>query len=204
MRDLIGGDWGIGYFKYHACSYCDDVLAETADVAVGDAWLPHYVNDSRGANVVVVRNRELQAITEMAIKRGHLAFDSVSADLAMLSQQAGLRDRRSGLAYRLHKATQAGQWVPTKRVSPNSYRLDPWFRTQQDLRDKLSAKSHVAFDQALVKGSVHAYERELEPELSTYYAHLKRPSELLRRVLKMVVISVRQKLNLSIERSFGR
>jgi len=37
---LYGMDWGMGFFKYSACEFCDDVLAETADATVGDAWLP--------------------------------------------------------------------------------------------------------------------------------------------------------------------
>lgn len=41
---------------YKACDFCDDVFAETADIALGDAWLPEYVQDGNGTNVVVTRN----------------------------------------------------------------------------------------------------------------------------------------------------
>ena len=204
MGDLIGGDWGVGYFKYKACSFCDDVLAETADIAVGDAWLPQYVKDSMGANVVVVRDPKLKSITEEAIKRGDLVFDKVSADVVMHSQAAGLRDRRSGLAYRLYKTDKAGQWAPKKRVASKPYLLDRWFRKQQDLRNSLSSESHAAFERALAQGSVTAFKDELEPALSQYYAHLKRPTELIRRVLKKAVFALSHKLNFSIERTYER
>ena len=36
-----------------ACEFCDDVVGETADMSVGDAWLPGYVSDWRGTSVVV-------------------------------------------------------------------------------------------------------------------------------------------------------
>ena len=42
MAGLVGRDWGQGMMKYPACDFCDDVLAECADVAVGDAWLPSW------------------------------------------------------------------------------------------------------------------------------------------------------------------
>jgi coenzyme F420-reducing hydrogenase beta subunit len=56
VQDMYGYDWGLGFFKYKACDYCDDVVAETADVTVGDAWLPQYIKDSQGTNVIVVRH----------------------------------------------------------------------------------------------------------------------------------------------------
>jgi coenzyme F420-reducing hydrogenase beta subunit len=39
---LADGDWGAGFFQNPACDACDDVVAETADVSFGDAWVePH-------------------------------------------------------------------------------------------------------------------------------------------------------------------
>ncbi|MGC9322644.1 MAG: Coenzyme F420 hydrogenase/dehydrogenase, beta subunit C-terminal domain, partial [Kosmotogaceae bacterium] len=62
--DFYGYNWGYGFFKYKACDYCDDVVSETADVSVGDAWLPEYVNDSGGTNVVIVRNPVIKKIID--------------------------------------------------------------------------------------------------------------------------------------------
>lgn len=61
-NQLFGADWGAGAFKYKACDFCDDVFAETADVALGDAWLPEYVQDSYGTNVVVTRNQDIRQL----------------------------------------------------------------------------------------------------------------------------------------------
>jgi coenzyme F420-reducing hydrogenase beta subunit len=36
---LADGDWGAGFFQNPACDMCDDVVAETADIAFGDAWV---------------------------------------------------------------------------------------------------------------------------------------------------------------------
>jgi coenzyme F420-reducing hydrogenase beta subunit len=44
--------WGAGFFQNSACNYCDDVVAETSDIAFGDAWVEPYSSDGRGTNVV--------------------------------------------------------------------------------------------------------------------------------------------------------
>ena len=48
VNELYGSNWGWGVFKYKACDFCDDVLAETADLTIGDAWLPRYMDDHEG------------------------------------------------------------------------------------------------------------------------------------------------------------
>lgn len=42
-NQLFGADWGAGAFRfrYKACDFCDDVFTETADVVLGNAWLPN-------------------------------------------------------------------------------------------------------------------------------------------------------------------
>jgi len=39
-ESIYGLNWGYGLFKYKACDFCDDVMGETADITIGDAWLP--------------------------------------------------------------------------------------------------------------------------------------------------------------------
>src|SRR5690606_38702641 len=42
------GDWGAGFLQNPACDFCDDVVAETADIAFGDAWVEPYASDGPG------------------------------------------------------------------------------------------------------------------------------------------------------------
>ncbi|MCA1652842.1 MAG: Coenzyme F420 hydrogenase/dehydrogenase, beta subunit C-terminal domain [Sphingomonadales bacterium] len=98
---LADGDWGAGFFQNSACNACDDVVAETADIAFGDAWVEPYSSDGRGTNVVVVRSREMHELVEEAIAAGKLALQPVDAAFVEQTQAAGLRQRREGLAYRL-------------------------------------------------------------------------------------------------------
>jgi coenzyme F420-reducing hydrogenase beta subunit len=115
---LADGDWGAGFFQNPACNWCDDVVAETADIAFGDAWVEPYSSDGRGTNVVVVRSKELKQMMEGARADGRLCLESVDGDFIVRTQAAGLRHRRDGLAYRL--TWRKGRVAPRKRVAPSA------------------------------------------------------------------------------------
>ena len=69
---LADGDWGAGFFQNPACNWCDDVVAETADISFGDAWVEPYSSDGRGTNVVIVRTREMHDLIEGARAEGRV------------------------------------------------------------------------------------------------------------------------------------
>jgi coenzyme F420 hydrogenase subunit beta len=162
-EDFFGGNWGHGFFKYEACDYCDDVVGETADVTVGDAWLPQYVDDSGGTNVVVARTPEMAALIEAGIADGRLSLEPISADAVAESQDAGLRHRREGLSYRLLLKDRAGRWRPRKRVPAREDHLEPRQRRIYAWRIRLARESHRAFARALAKRDVSVFEREMTP-----------------------------------------
>ncbi len=114
---LAEGDWGSGFFQNRACNFCDDVVAETADISFGDAWVEPYTQDGRGTNVVLVRSPLLHELVASAIAQRRLALAPVDADFVRRTQAAGLRQRREGLAYRL-TWPRHGRLVPRKRVAP--------------------------------------------------------------------------------------
>ena len=122
-RETPGTNWGLGFFKYEACDYCDDIFAETADIAVGDAWLKDYTNDSQGNSVVVVRHSTIGNIIQEGIESGHLKLDSLTQDEALASQGGGFRHRRTGLGDRLYLKQKRAYWVPNKRVDIGSVKI---------------------------------------------------------------------------------
>jgi coenzyme F420-reducing hydrogenase beta subunit len=138
---LAGGDWGAGFFQHPACDFCDDVVAETADISFGDAWVEPYSADGRGANVAVIRSQVLLGLVEKGRAEGRLRLDEVDADFVARTQAAGLRHRREGLAYRL--ALRRRAMTPRKRVAPS---------TDLPLRRKLiyRARRRIARDSARV------------------------------------------------------
>jgi coenzyme F420-reducing hydrogenase beta subunit len=115
---LADGDWGAGFFQNPACDWCDDVVAETADISFGDAWVEPYSSDGRGTNVVIVRTKQLKQMIERARTDGRLQLEPVDADFIVRTQAAGLRHRRDGLAFRL--SWRRSGIVPRKRVTPSS------------------------------------------------------------------------------------
>src|SRR5690606_7180320 len=99
---LADGDWGSGYFQNPACNFCDDVVAETADISFGDAWVEPYSSDGRGTNVVIVRTAHLNELLKGAVHEGRLDLHEVDARFVEETQAAGFRQRREGLSYRLN------------------------------------------------------------------------------------------------------
>jgi coenzyme F420-reducing hydrogenase beta subunit len=115
-KETAGTNWGLGFFKYEACDYCDDIFSETADIAVGDAWLKDYTNDALGNSVVVVRNEIIDTILKEGIMNEGLVFDELTPEEALMSQGGGFRHRRTGLGDRLYLKQKRTTWVPKKRV----------------------------------------------------------------------------------------
>lgn len=116
--NLVDGDWGAGFFMNSACNFCDDVVAETADLSFGDAWIEPFSSDGRGTNVVVVRSKFMENLIRSAIVQGRLALTEVDDAFVVQTQAAGFRHRREGLAYRLTWARS--RHLVRKRVSPSS------------------------------------------------------------------------------------
>lgn len=140
---LVDGDWGAGFFQNSACNYCDDVVAETADISFGDAWLEPYSSDGRGTNVVIIRSPELLEIARAGVEQGRLALSEVGEDFVVATQAAGFRQRREGLSFRLawpRLGTRA-----RKRVDPRWRGLSARRMIIYAMRATLSAWSHRIF-----------------------------------------------------------
>lgn len=187
MSEIIGGDWGLGFFKLKACDFCDDVFAETADIVVGDAWLPRYEKDSEGTNIVVVRNARLSQMIQHGIAAGDLELERLSVEDACASQHSGLMHRREGLSWRLAEAHKLGTgYVPRKRVAPGSVEVSRRrariYRMREQLRDKYVA----AFEKAIAKGQIAVFFREMQPLIKKYSALYSPWYRRIGRVLKRI------------------
>lgn len=183
MRSLYGGNWGHGFFKYKSCDFCDDVLAETADVTIGDAWLPEYIKDSGGTNIIIVRNKNINYILQRASEKKQIKLINLSVDDVIKSQDAGLRHRREGLAYRLKREKETGRWVPTKRITP-AITINKRNQEVQDLRKEIAKSSHVFFEEAIEKQDFNYFILKMEPLLNKYQ-RLYKLSLLVRIISKI-------------------
>ncbi|RYQ71059.1 Coenzyme F420 hydrogenase/dehydrogenase, beta subunit C-terminal domain [Bifidobacterium pseudolongum] len=164
--DLSTTNWGLGYFKYNACDYCDDVLAETADMTFGDAWLPQYVADAGGCNVIVIRNRELLDLLNQ--HRNELVLHDSNSEEVYQSQSAGFRHRRQGLAYRLYVHEQRGEWTPTKRVKASLDGISDRRQQVYAMRTVLKNQSFVAFRKAESANDFSLFVNWMKPFVKRY------------------------------------
>lgn len=145
---LADGDWGAGFYMNSACNFCDDVVAETADISFGDAWVEPYSSDGRGTNVVVVRSPAVQQLVAGALQEGRLQLEAVDGKFVEQTQAAGFRQRREGLAYRLTWQRRGVQ--PRKRVAPDARTPTRQRKLIYRLRYSISAASHRVFRLARV------------------------------------------------------
>ena len=164
--DLSTTNWGLGYFKYNACDYCDDVLSETADMTFGDAWLPEYVGDEEGCNIIIVRNQELQNILDK--HKGELVLHQSDSAQIIQSQAAGFRHRRQGLSYRLYVHKKRGEWTPTKRVQPSLEGIPERRQNIYAMRTILKNQSFVGFRKAVESNDFHVFINWMKPYVKQY------------------------------------
>jgi coenzyme F420-reducing hydrogenase beta subunit len=165
---LADGDWGAGFFMNSACNYCDDVVAETADISFGDAWVEPYASDGKGTNVVVVRAPEVENLVAAAIQAGRLQLQPVDAAFVEQTQAAGFRQRREGLGYRLSWAHRGLR--PRKRVAPDARQPSRGRKLIYRMRYFISAGSHRLFRWARLLNSPQLYLRWARLAAAVYHA----------------------------------
>lgn len=168
MSDVFGGDWGMGFFKFKACDYCDDVFAETSDVVIGDAWLPQYAADAGGTNIIVARTQQFVDLIDRGMQEGRLSMEEISIDLASKSQDAGLRHRREGLAYRLALTEKNGGWFPKKRVQPDMFFSSSPREKIYNARIVTQVKSQEIFKEARNRQNLKYFIQEMNPYVENY------------------------------------
>ncbi len=166
--DIFGADYGMGFFKPKACDFCDDVVGETADISIGDVWLPRYRFDTKGYSLVIVRNKQLLAFLKEGVYNGELFLEDLSAADAAKSQEGGFRHRRDALSYRLQKKEISGEWYPPKRVQPGEFIIEKKRIKIYALREKICDKSHTSFVDALEKDDLNIFYREMKQLMKKY------------------------------------
>ena len=169
-KELLGQNWGQGFFKAKASDFTDDVMNETADITLGDAWLPEYIKDSKGNNIVVVRHPQIDELITEGIKSGRLNLDIVDKETIIKSQLAHFRHTQEELAYRLYKKDKAMKWRPQKRVEAS--KNIPFLRRKvQDMREEISKQSHIVYKKAVELDNLDYFINEMS-KLSKKYSRI--------------------------------
>jgi coenzyme F420-reducing hydrogenase beta subunit len=161
MEDVWASKWSYNLFMLDACEYCDDIMAETADVSLGDAWLQECVNDYRGTNIIVCRQKDMIDVLNAGVDVGELSLKETSIERVIQSQAGCIRQRRQGLQYRLYLSAKKGQWRPRKRVTADHKAGTFCYRLLQLLRIKTKALSREAFLKQQQINGLHIFVRSL-------------------------------------------
>lgn len=159
-------DWGQGPFQLKACDYCDDVLAELADVTCGDAWLKKYESDHRGASIMIVRHPVILQLLETY--QNELTTDECSLDEIFDTQAGGFRHRHQGLAYRLYLDKQQHIPTPKKRIKPSESHLTEQRKAIYKYRVKLRETSFIAYQKAREANDFSVYVAIMDPLIAEY------------------------------------
>lgn len=130
--------WGERWFSLESCGYCDDIFAETADAGFMDAWLPEYVNDSRGTSLAIIRNPDLLELFQ-GNGGGRLDVHPIDVGEVIRSQRGVVVNKRRVLSYRLSKRPKTISGKPLeKRVAPDPSALGFFARRRTDALDSIS------------------------------------------------------------------
>jgi coenzyme F420-reducing hydrogenase beta subunit len=176
MSELTGSDWGQGFFKCKASDFTDDVMNETADITLGDAWLPEYTNDNKGNNVIIVRNPDIGKIISEGVSDKKIKVDIVDKETIFKSQESHYRHTYDELGYRLFKKDKIGEYYPKKRVHPDK-RIPLLRRKAQDFRENIFTQSHIVYQQAVEKD-----------DLSYFISHMQKITKPYDNLYKIVAI----------------
>lgn len=190
MSELVGSDWGHGFFKTKASDFTDDVMNETADVTLGDAWLPEYVNDSDGNNVILVRHPIIERIIEEGIKSKKIKVSKISPETMFQSQAAHYRHTKDELSYRLFKKDQNKEWRPKKRVEASND-LSIFRKKVQDWREIIARQSHIKYKEAVEKNDISYYINSMSKYTKKYnllYKIRRIQKKGLKNILKKLII----------------
>lgn len=120
-KDGVRDVWVHRWFTPQSCSYCDDIFAELADVVFMDAWLPEYIKDGKGTNLIVTRDPVIDELIKSSAFKGRMKAEDISIERIIESQKDLLTTKRRQLAYRLFLYNHSkSETTVLKRVKPSS------------------------------------------------------------------------------------
>lgn len=195
MKNLKGGNWGQGYFKLKASDFTDDVMNETADVTLGDAWLDKYTSDYKGNNVIIVRNKIIDNFIKNSIEKEKLKLDLVDENEIVKSQRSHFRHTQGELPYRIKKVENKGKWHPQLNADPRDANKIPFLRKKiQDQRELIRDESHKQFLIAKQNKNIKFFDASMQPLCKKYFL-LYKIYGLQRAGFKGILLKVKAKLS---------
>lgn len=177
---LLGSWWGHGFFRHKSCDFCDDIAGELADATFGDAWLPKFIDEPSGRNIVILRNEYLNEILKKYKNELDLEYSTV--DDFYLSQAGNYRNRRDSIMFKCNNNSWNPKFrrelcdmssIPTEKIKLYKYRTT------------LSRKSIEMFEIAKKYNSYNFFEIGMTPYLFKYDLLNKDFKSAIKRILPL-------------------
>lgn len=160
---LFGSNWGHGFFKHKSCDFCDDIAGELADITFGDAWLPKYIADSMGTNIVITRNVIFEKI--MQEYADDVTLEQLTVKDFYDSQAGNFRHRREGLRTRINYEKS---WTPVKRLNLSLEEVSLEKKEIYIRRYNLSKRSNELFLEAKRRNKYFYFKIKILPSVLYY------------------------------------
>ena len=160
-KKITGGRFNAGAMMLPACNYCDDVVGETSDLTIGDAWLPKFINETRGKNLLITRSEILDDIINNANDNGQIFIEKIKLEDAKYAQRGCLRQRNEGLKLRLSILAKKKFWAPIKRVDYRNLKMNILRKIIYLTRYKITEVSRISFYNAIKENNYNHYSKKL-------------------------------------------
>lgn len=182
QAQLEGTNWGLSMFKSSFSDYSDDAFNETADVVFGDAWLPRFMDDYLGTNIVIVRDRRLGTVLSDLALAGVIELSECSDSDVVRSQSSLVTHSRREMNYRLAWFKRKNWPIPTlQRDLPPQPSVDLFRQGIQRQRARISRRSHEAFVDAMARESLSRFTLRMIP-LTFHYRIVDRTRRFYKRL----------------------
>ncbi|MGB9623135.1 MAG: Coenzyme F420 hydrogenase/dehydrogenase, beta subunit C-terminal domain, partial [Candidatus Bathyarchaeia archaeon] len=114
------------FFTPVRCMMCSDQTAELADISLGDAWLPEFMNDKIGKSIIVTRTEKAEQLLSLMKNEGLINVEHIPPEKVKQSQQINIRFKKDDLPPRLSLLASRGLKIPRfnnikdTRITPSS------------------------------------------------------------------------------------
>jgi hypothetical protein len=109
FSEIFGGF----YFSQPYCALCDDVLADYADIAFADAYLPEVMKaDKTGTSIMIGRTEAGQSLIEQARAAKLVVANDLAANRALASQWFVTLYKKRNLPARVRMLSWFGRSIP--------------------------------------------------------------------------------------------
>ena len=100
------------FFTPLRCTMCPDQTAELADISLGDAWLPEFKLEKKGASIVISRTRRGKNLLDDAVSARAISLVPANIGKVRQSQFTNLKFKKDDLGYRLRFLRFIGRKTP--------------------------------------------------------------------------------------------